>query len=65
MTKVLIFGAHGQIARVTTELFLDKTDAHLTLYLRNAGRLGHPPRLFVITGFLEQVNRLSGTARSR
>jgi uncharacterized protein YbjT (DUF2867 family) len=39
MTRVLILGAYGQIARVATELFLRNTDAHLTLYLRNAHRL--------------------------
>lgn len=41
MTRVLVFGAHGQIARVAIDLFLDETDAELTLYLRNAERLGH------------------------
>lgn len=39
MTKVLILGAHGQIARVATALFLKDTDVALTLYLRNARRL--------------------------
>lgn len=37
--NVLIIGAGGQIARVATALFLDTTDAHLTLYLRKAKRL--------------------------
>ena len=39
MTKVLILGAYGQIARVATGLFLEQTDVQLTLYLRNANRL--------------------------
>jgi uncharacterized protein YbjT (DUF2867 family) len=39
MTKILILGAHGQIARVATGLFLSETDAQLTLYLRRAKRL--------------------------
>jgi uncharacterized protein YbjT (DUF2867 family) len=39
MTNVLILGAAGQIARVATRLFLERTDVHLTLYLRNARRL--------------------------
>ena len=39
MANVLILGAAGQIARVATRLFLETTDAHLTLYLRNARRL--------------------------
>lgn len=35
MTKVLILGAAGQIARVATRLFLDRTDADLTpIYAR-------------------------------
>jgi uncharacterized protein YbjT (DUF2867 family) len=39
MTKVLILGANGRIARVATKLFLERTDAQLTLYLRKANRL--------------------------
>lgn len=39
MTKILILGANGQIARVAIRLFLARTDAQLTLYLRNAHRL--------------------------
>ena len=39
MTKVLILGASGGIARVATDLFLNETDARLTLYLRNARKL--------------------------
>ena len=31
MTKVLILGAYGQIARVATGLFLEQTDVQLTL----------------------------------
>jgi len=36
---ILILGANGQIARVATRLFLDETDAVLTLYLRRPKRL--------------------------
>jgi uncharacterized protein YbjT (DUF2867 family) len=53
MTKVLILGAHGQIARVATELFLRTTDAQLTLFLRNAPRmkrLDDAPRVRVVEG---------------
>ena len=39
MTKILILGAHGQMARVATRLLLETTDAELTLYLRKARRL--------------------------
>jgi hypothetical protein len=52
MTKILILGAHGQIARVATDLFLKRTDARLTLYLRNARRLkisSHANRVGVVT----------------
>jgi len=51
--KVLILGAHGQIARVATDLFLKHTEARLTLYLRKAKRLklsGHADRVRVIEG---------------
>jgi uncharacterized protein YbjT (DUF2867 family) len=53
MTKVLILGAYGQIARVATDLFLKQTDARLTLYLRDAQRLeniGHGDRVRVVEG---------------
>jgi len=39
LTNVLILGANGQIARYAIDLFLNETDAQLTLYLRNSGRL--------------------------
>lgn len=40
MTNILILGAYGRIARVATELFLADPRARLTLYLRDAARLG-------------------------
>lgn len=40
MINVLILGANGSIARHAIERFLHDTDARLTLYLRNASRLG-------------------------
>ena len=39
--KILILGAAGQIARFAIDLFLNTSDAQLTLYLRRAGRLKH------------------------
>jgi uncharacterized protein YbjT (DUF2867 family) len=42
MTRVLILGANGQLARNTTALFLARTDAELTLYLRRSSRLQNP-----------------------
>ena len=53
MAKVLILSAHGQIARAATDLFLERTDARLALYLRNARRLkqpGHEERVNVVEG---------------
>jgi uncharacterized protein YbjT (DUF2867 family) len=42
MTRILILGANGQLARNTTRVLLDTTDAALTLYLRRAGRINNP-----------------------
>jgi uncharacterized protein YbjT (DUF2867 family) len=39
MTRVLILGASGQIARVATDLFLARTDVQLTLFARQIRRL--------------------------
>ncbi len=52
MTKVLILGANGQLARNTTRAFLEGSDAALTLYLRRAGRLRNPDpsRVTIVDG---------------
>lgn len=52
MTRVLILGANGQLARHTTAFFLERSDAHLTLYLRRAGRLKNPDpaRVTIVEG---------------
>lgn len=42
MTRVLILGANGQLARNTTRVLLRDTDAKLTLYLRRSKRLPNP-----------------------
>jgi uncharacterized protein YbjT (DUF2867 family) len=42
MTRILILGANGQLARHTTAHLLAHTDAALTLYLRRASRLSNP-----------------------
>lgn len=39
MTKVMIIGAHGAMARILTERLLHETTDTLTLFLRNADRL--------------------------
>lgn len=52
MTRVLILGANGQLARNTTAMFLAKTEATLALYLRQAARLENPDssRVTIIEG---------------
>jgi len=52
MTNVLILGANGRLARNTTRVFLDTTDAQLTLYLRRASRLKNhdPARVRIVEG---------------
>jgi len=61
MTNILILGAHGQIARVATDLFLKRTDARLTLYLRNARRLklsAHADRVRLVEGDVLDATKL-------
>jgi uncharacterized protein YbjT (DUF2867 family) len=52
MTRVLILGANGQLARNTTQMLLERTDASLTLYLRRASRRTNPDptRVQIIEG---------------
>jgi uncharacterized protein YbjT (DUF2867 family) len=52
MTRVLILGANGQLARNTTRMLLERTGAALTLYLRRAGRLKNPApdRVSIVEG---------------
>ncbi|MEK4194628.1 SDR family oxidoreductase [Paenibacillus sp. FSL L8-0323] len=60
MTKVLILGANGGIAGYAIDLFLKKTDAELTLFLRNAGNLRKldPYRTRVIEGDVMDMETL-------
>jgi uncharacterized protein YbjT (DUF2867 family) len=52
MTRILILGANGQLARNTTRVLLEQTDCELTLYLRQAKRLKNPDpkRAMIIEG---------------
>ncbi len=62
MTKILILGAYGQIARVATNLFLSSTDAQLTLFLRNARRLKNlagNPRVRLVEGDVLDAAKLA------
>jgi uncharacterized protein YbjT (DUF2867 family) len=52
MTRILILGANGQLARNTTRVLLRDTDSDLTLYLRHANRLKNPDpkRVAIVEG---------------
>jgi uncharacterized protein YbjT (DUF2867 family) len=57
MTRILILGANGQLARNTTAFLLERTSARLTLYLRRARRLRNPDP--------ERVNIVEGDVLDR
>ena len=67
MTNVLILGATGSIARVATQLFLNEPGVHLTLYARNARRLGAfaDDRVRVIEGYVLDAQKLSEATRGQ
>jgi len=52
MTKILILGANGQLARNTTPVFLQHDAVQLTLYLRRAKRISNPDpaRVSIVEG---------------
>lgn len=52
MTKVLVLGANGQVARNTIPVLLEYPDVTLTLYLRRARRLENPDpsRVTIVEG---------------
>jgi len=52
VTRILILGANGQLARNTIPIFLQRGQVELTLYLRRAKRLNNPDttRIRVIEG---------------
>jgi uncharacterized protein YbjT (DUF2867 family) len=67
MTRVLILGANGQLARHATQVFLRKTDAVLTLYLRRAARLKHPDpqRVRVVEGDVLDARALTAAMKDQ
>lgn len=67
MTNVLILDAAGGIARVATDLFQKETDAKLTLYLRNPGRLKNlePSRTRVVEGDVMDLEKLKEAMRGQ
>jgi uncharacterized protein YbjT (DUF2867 family) len=60
LKNVLILGANGGIARYAIDLFLNETDAQLTLYLRNSRRLRNidSNRARVIEGDVLDIEKL-------
>jgi uncharacterized protein YbjT (DUF2867 family) len=67
VTKVLILGANGQLARNTTRAFLRDTDATLTLYLRRASRLSNPDpkRVTIVDGDVLDRKALESAMRGK
>ena len=65
MTKVLVLGANGQLARNTTRVFLERNDATLTLYLRQAHRLRNPDpaRATIVEGDVLDLRTLTETMK--
>ncbi|MDT6981378.1 SDR family oxidoreductase [Levilactobacillus zymae] len=61
MTNVLVLGAHGKIAQLAVPMLLAQTDAHLTLFLRNAQRLADAAsdRVTVVEGDAANVADLT------
>jgi len=52
MTRILVIGANGQLARNTTPFLLERPEVELTLYLRRSSRLKNPDpeRVRIIEG---------------
>lgn len=63
MTRILILGAHGQLARHTTPVFLRHPQVALTLYLRRAQRLTNPEpdRVSIVDGDVTDRAKLEAT----
>ncbi|MFT3847717.1 MAG: NAD(P)H-binding protein [Propionivibrio sp.] len=67
MTRILILGANGQLARNTTHFFLEQEDVALTLYLRRAKRLANPDpaRVAVVEGDVLDQSTLEAAMRGQ
>lgn len=65
MTRILIVGANGQLARHTTPYFLQQPQVQLTLYLRNARRLKNPDpsRVDIVEGDATDREALAAAMR--
>lgn len=67
MTRILILGANGQLARNTTNVLLGTTDARLTLFLRRASRLANPDtgRCRIVEGNVLDQSALRGAMQGQ
>jgi uncharacterized protein YbjT (DUF2867 family) len=67
MTRILVIGANGQLARHTTAFLLRQTQVRLTLYLRNAKRLENPEpsRIDIIEGAATDREALAAAMRGQ
>jgi uncharacterized protein YbjT (DUF2867 family) len=67
VTRLLILGANGQLARHTTDVLLRTTDAVLTLYLRRAARLKNPDpsRVQIIEGDVLDAHALTSAMKDQ
>lgn len=69
MTKVLILGANGQIARIVEERLLNEdSDIELTLFLRNASRLSNLKdnnRVTIIDGDVENFDQVNAAMKGQ
>jgi uncharacterized protein YbjT (DUF2867 family) len=67
VTRVLILGANGRLARHTTAVFLRTTGVLLTAYLRRASRLKNPDptRLRVVEGDVLDARTLTSAMKDQ
>jgi uncharacterized protein YbjT (DUF2867 family) len=67
VTRLLILGANGQLARHATNALLRTTDVTLTLYLRRASRLKNPDpsRVRIIEGDVLDVHALTSAIKGQ
>lgn len=63
MTRIIILGANGQLARNTIPVLLRRPDVTLTLYLRRANRLKNPDpiRVSIVEGDVLDQDALRAT----
>lgn len=67
MTNILILGAHGHIATLARKQLLKDSDAHLTLFLRNAKRIkdADSKRETVVDGDAANANELADAMKGQ